>query len=321
MAVAALRMANLLEECPRQSTMTAAIRVVLVGLGTISRVHQRALLEIPQVTIVGGVDPEATSDSAAFPVYAGIDQIAAFEPDVVIVAAPSIAHMELIRQIRSQGQRCIVLVEKPMATNREELQLLVAGIPNCFGMYHAAEGPEVIWAAASLGSFRRAHGEVVRFESLFADPIAGSAAERAKCNCWLDSGINALSILDRILGDVHAVTDVIQLSRQEYLGEFRSDSGSAARIRTLWDRETSVKRSELSFEDGAILILDHADRAALLGVRGDTQPIYVSSSPLGRLDEQYRSLFLALAASDWRGDQRKDIRLHDLLLSRLSIHH
>lgn len=291
-----------------------AVRIALVGVGAISQIHQQALSRIPGVTIVGGIDPNSDAD-VPFPIFGDLAAISTLDPDVAIIATPTMTHVIVATEIRSLSERCILLVEKPMVADHSELLPLAQFLSNCYGLYHAAEGPEVIWAATVLPKLQRTHGPVVRFKSFFSDPIADSDAGQAKGNSWLDSGINALSILDRIFGPLNAVGTVRKLSQQEYLGDFELTSGCPAIIRTLWDQSTSQKWSEICFDDGATLVLDHTQRMASIDCDGVVEPMFNSRSPLQRLQEQYGSVFLSLAESDWHGNHAKDLRLHRLLLS------
>jgi predicted dehydrogenase len=103
------------------------IRAGVIGTGYLGRLHARVLTEIPDVDVVGFVEPddkvatevEETLKLKRFPTLAAISK----ELDCAIVASPTTTHFEISKQLLESG--CDVLVEKPVTATVEEAQALV----------------------------------------------------------------------------------------------------------------------------------------------------------------------------------------------------
>jgi predicted dehydrogenase len=102
------------------------LKVLVVGLGSIGRRHVANLLARTDVQVAvlrrSPTDAETTKSELGVESFADRDAAAAWDPDVVIVAGPTSAHVETARWALSLPAH--VLVEKPLADRTEELAAL-----------------------------------------------------------------------------------------------------------------------------------------------------------------------------------------------------
>jgi predicted dehydrogenase len=103
------------------------LRVGVVGTGYLGRLHARVLTEIPEVKVVGFVEPDdAVANELASSL--GIERLPlvadlAKKADCAVVATPTVAHFDVARELIESG--CDVLVEKPVTANVDEAKRLI----------------------------------------------------------------------------------------------------------------------------------------------------------------------------------------------------
>jgi virulence factor len=106
----------------------AAIRVGVVGAGSMGRNHLRTLQGLKGADLVGLVDPDELTASKAAELYEcrsfGSVEALADEVDGVIIAAPSSQHADIATPLLTRGVSC--LVEKPIATTEPECLAMIA---------------------------------------------------------------------------------------------------------------------------------------------------------------------------------------------------
>ncbi len=104
-------------------------RVAVVGTGSMGKNHVRVLREMPDIDLIGLVDPNLAvakplADRYALPLYADVDAlIEAGRPEAVVVATPTVHHGAVVSRLLEHGIH--VLVEKPIASTRVEGQAMV----------------------------------------------------------------------------------------------------------------------------------------------------------------------------------------------------
>ena len=62
-----------------------------------------------------------------------------------------------------------------------------------------ADAPEVEWASGRWDDWVDEHGEVTEIRAFFSDPYS-TMDTSSYVNSWLDSGVNAMSVLQRLVG-------------------------------------------------------------------------------------------------------------------------
>jgi predicted dehydrogenase len=102
-------------------------RVGVIGTGSLGRVHARILTEMPDVMVVGFVDPrdDAASEVTSTLNLRRFDSVAALkkEIDAAVVATPTISHLAVAGELLEAGVD--VLVEKPIAATVADAQKLI----------------------------------------------------------------------------------------------------------------------------------------------------------------------------------------------------
>jgi predicted dehydrogenase len=289
-----------------------------IGLGAIALHHLDAFAHAPGLgrPVAGfDVDREARERFARRIATVGSleELLDRRDADVIVVSTPTPTHHEVCRAVIERGGARRILVEKPMATTlanvRELLRVAGAAGVELACIYHAAHGPEVEWALEHLGE---SVGEVVRVEAEFRDPPLPASVYG---DSWLDSGINALSILARLVRIESGAVRALAASASGFGAAFtgRSRAGEVAiRIRTSWDAAESSKATRLELRSGGAIVLDHQAMAVqYLPEDGETIS-WVSDSALPRLTQHYVGAFRhALSVPP---PESGDLELHRLLL-------
>src|SRR4030088_3666343 len=100
-----------------------ALRVGVVGAGVMGSNHARVLAGLPDIRLVGVVDPMPANRTRATELtgcrtFAGLDELIAEGVDAATIAAPTHLHHEIALACIARDVH--VLVEKPIASTVEE---------------------------------------------------------------------------------------------------------------------------------------------------------------------------------------------------------
>lgn len=114
---------------PATADSDGTLRVGVIGAGVMGTNHGRVLAGLPNVVLVGIVDPldehrKRADDLIGCPVFADLDSLLAAGVDAVTIAAPTHLHHEISLACIARGVH--VLVEKPIASTVEEGRAIVA---------------------------------------------------------------------------------------------------------------------------------------------------------------------------------------------------
>jgi predicted dehydrogenase len=270
--------------------VAASIRIAIVGMGHIGATHIRVLGEFPEFLLVAGCDEDASHARLleAYGIRRGRPTPSFFEShgellkrtdaDTIVVATPNSTHMRIARDCLSRGFN--VVLEKPACRNAEEMRLLNATATahdrHLYYALHAAFGREVSWAKQFLDSRQGGDPPVTGMVSVFSDSYlddAGGVVSHALGldDCWSDSAINALSVMDRFV-DLDGVRPVCvedvrysssprrcinMKTTYATLSPFKPD-GVKLSVHTCWDSSPGVKLTQLFLGDEKhCLVMDH----------------------------------------------------------------
>ncbi|MFD0399663.1 Gfo/Idh/MocA family protein [Kitasatospora sp. NPDC059811] len=289
--------------------MTDLVSVGLVGVGTIAQTHLAVLAERDDVLVEFTVDPnrpEPPSFRGTTPRHhAGLDDaLAEHRPDLLVLATPTHTHAELAAQaLRLSTAK--VLVEKPLVHDLASLGRLraldeavdVRG--RLFTAHHFAFSPEVGWAAELLAEHPE-WGPVTAVTSAFYDPyvLKGAGAYESYGSSWMDSGVNQLSMLTRLV-DLTALTSARQLdggASAWCTAEYRSrgESGTA-RLRSSWLTGSSSKESSLVLGRAGVEVwIDHTSMTGFAARDGDLLAAFGTDGRTARKVAHYRPLYESL---------------------------
>jgi predicted dehydrogenase len=307
--------------------------ILLIGAGTAGNTHLRAVEEIPTLTVVGVVDPNirdmVTFRGKNLPLYGSIlDASRICEPDVIVIATPTPTHSELCREAADCLPESVILVEKPAADNLPDAQWLLNGLAGRQPVnvaLHMAFAPEVAWGYDLTLVEAPDLGDPVSIESWSADPYQAhlDSAKARLGNSWIDSGINALSVIERFV----RVVDRISLRKlgdeswSAFEGKFLCEVGTRqleAAVLTSWRVTDATRSTRIRYSSGAELVLDHHAVAGYLVVKGAVSEVFGSDGIIPRRDTHYRSLY-----KSWLVDRKPifpngaALRLHNLLLKSI----
>ncbi len=279
-------------------------------------------------SLVAGVDAggigSAPFRERAVPVYDSVRRAAAgHRADLVVVATPTVTHRAVCDEVAASFPGVRILLEKPAADTAEDARYLLAGggqhAPVRVG-FHMAFSPEVLWGCEVVGR-RDGLGSVTGVVSTFTDPYEsdGQSARRRFSTSWVDSGINALSVLDRFVRPAERVSlrRIGPPSWSAYEGRFRCWDGSRevqAVLVTSWHVTDAAKTTRMRFDRGAELVLDRTAVAGFLFEADALTDTFGSDGGVPRRESHYRNLYRAWFGDRWSWSPADSRRLHRLLL-------
>lgn len=284
--------------------------VAVIGLGRAGTFAVEAMRSVAGDMTCVGVDPRSDAAEAAPLLGAAVHRdLAGLQHDgnirLAIVATPTGRHVETISTLLAQRPPGLAAVwsEKPLATRPAELAECLAVVRaqgiELRTLLHTAFAPEVLWGAERLPELTESHGPAVATESTFLDPYEDDL-ERASSvlgSPWLDSGINALSVLERFI-DIERVVEVTNRAPLHCEARFSfSREQGLATIRTTWTVASREKTTTIRFRDGARLDLAHHDASArIISPSGET----VEARQFGsdRLAVRYATMFASYLGRD-----------------------
>src|SRR3989344_4411613 len=182
----------------------------IVGLGHVSKWHLKAINKLENVILKGVCDIDIEKINAKrwhIPACTKLDEFLAIKKiDTVIVAVPPAEQYAVARQCLEAGKN--VLLEKPGTQSHQELEKLF-NIADGLGRrlviaLHASYGREVKAFTLQYRVFDKERlGPLTGFNSNFLDPyiVNGKVLPQAQPlgGSWLDSGVNALSIIEQFI--------------------------------------------------------------------------------------------------------------------------
>jgi UDP-N-acetylglucosamine 3-dehydrogenase len=107
------------------------LRVGVVGLGSIGSQHVRVIDQHPDLDLIGVTDLNGRGSTDRFEKLFchSLDQLAKLEPDYVVIAIPTIHHVEVATYFMTR--RIGVLIEKPLSNDFNSAQSLIPLQENC----------------------------------------------------------------------------------------------------------------------------------------------------------------------------------------------
>jgi predicted dehydrogenase len=307
-------------------------RVIIVGIGMAGAVHVKALEDLPGVALVAGVDtdPRAlTFRGVQKPIYPSLFDATSqrcITPDIVVVATPTSTHTKICGEIAEYYQDASILVEKPAADNLGDARRIVCGIGGKQPVtvaYHMAFSPVVEWGLREVTAREDQIGTPVSVEAWCADPYQAelACARERLGNSWIDSGINALSVIERFVRPVErtSLRPIGSLSQSIFEGTFACDAGGKlipASIMTSWYSTAPSRWTKIVYSSGAELVMDHNAVAGYIRQNGEAAAVFGSDGFTPRREAHYKALYRS-----WLVNQEDifsadtSMRLHELLLA------
>ena len=310
-------------------------RIGLIGLGHVARHHIAAINLAPELSLTATADLKSRPKDLAMhdcPHFASLDQLLrANPPDVVVIATPPATHLALASEAVCFGVD--VLLEKPATPSRAEFEdlksLADATTQRVEVALHAAFGREMLWVEDNLAELAARFGPPRDILCQFRDPYVTGDQVRPEAlglmGSWRDSGINALSVLEKIIPVADARVDDAKLCFFDGSPELDIAAeveigwpDGRARIETDWRQHQNLKRTEILFADGKTrLLLHHSGEYAEIqsGSGSERQDL---GNGRERLTNHYIALFESYAKRDSSGSEFSLAEpLHELLFDGL----
>jgi D-galactose 1-dehydrogenase len=293
------------------------INVGIVGLGHVASHQMAAIAHSNRFRLTAGCDLDQERlvllDSGVAR-YTDFDAMLSHSPlDVVVVASPNRLHVEHALRALEAGKR--VLIEKPIAEDRAGFERLdqarLLGPGRCSLALHAAFGPEIEWFCAEIEAGHLDLGRLNSFACRFYDPYfeGGRRVDHAASlgGAWIDSGINALSVIGRLIPPEALSIEDSRMTRVNGSGctevqgtvDFRFARNGATgvgSIDTNWTLGRDRKLTRLLVDDGAReFTLDHSAQSVVLRRADGDRQLFECGNALPRLTNHYIGVFADLA--------------------------
>ena len=307
-------------------------KVVIIGIGMAGTAHARALEDFPGVALIGGIDTcsrTLTFRDKEIPVYPSVFDMWSgnkLRPDIVVVATPTPTHAQVCGEVNEYYRHVSIIVEKPAADNLEDAQRIICDIGDKQPVavaYHMAFSPVVEWALEEVAERAGQLGSPIAIESWGADPYQSDlvSAQARLGNSWVDSGINALSVIERFVKPVECTSlrPIGSPSRSVFEGTFICEADGQqliATILTSWYSTAPSRWVRIRYSSGAELVMDHNAVAGYIRQNGEACAVFGSDGTTPRREAHYRALYKSwLSTQDQIFSTDTSARLHALLLA------
>lgn len=244
---------------------------VLIGLGRIASHYVSGLREARVLRCRAVCDANPQSLSRA--VYSDLrfyedyrQMLLDVQPDCAVIATPPSTHFQIVEFCLAHNVRPII--EKPLSDNLETTLNLLEQAERLDVVFHWITGCEVQWLLS-----HRPVGRVRSIETVILDPYADAHGcieprYRNKCGTWLDSGVNALSLVSQFVDIAHVsdfsrsdVCDTVSGAPYRSLCRFLS-GGCSVDIDIRWDTAVNSKKTVIR-TDTSEYVLDHSAQRVL----------------------------------------------------------
>jgi predicted dehydrogenase len=257
---------------PQTASAGAPREVIIVGLGTVAETHINALETIPGVAVVVGVDTAPPARPPVFrgrriPVYPRLENVAGYNPTVVVVATPTPTHAAVCDEVAEMFPAAEILLEKPAADNLADARRVLHDIGDRQVVnvaYHMAFSPEVTWGQRLVAGSSDILGPPLAITAWFSDPYETdpATAQARFGSSWVDSGINALSVINRFAEPIErtSLRTLAAGPQSVFEGRVRCRAGGCdieALILTSWHVTAPGRVTRIRYGSGAELVLDH----------------------------------------------------------------
>ncbi len=294
------------------------IRLSIIGLGKIAKFQLQALGQACQFQLVAACDLNPMRQVILkenhlldLPFFTNFQEmIKRIDCDAVLISTPLFNHYETAKIVLQEGRN--ILLEKPATSSLEALQELIqiAKFKDVIFVvaFHAAFGQEIKWFKEHQSSLFPSQF-LINFQSFFADPYLeqGKLLEVVNSlgSSWLDSGINALSIVYPWVENLTLEQVQLQSLNPEFDRTIQAQvnyrfsplenplfSGQGT-IKTHWNLGLNRKLTRLKFSQSPQeIILDHTEQQVWLITPGQKIERLADFSQTGdRLTQHYIGVF------------------------------
>jgi predicted dehydrogenase len=245
------------------------LRVIVVGVGHLGRVHAQILAKMPGVRLMGVVDPSEPARTAvaeacranAFADVRGLEG----KFDAAVVAAPTVYHHRIGLELLEQGIPC--LIEKPLAANSAEADELV----------RVARRQNVVLQVGHVERFNPALAQVRPYvrapKFIEAARASGFTGRSGDIGVVLDLMIHDIDVVLSLVGSMPVDVDALGLAvlgSHEDVAHARLTfaNGCVALLNASRVSPAAVRRMQIWSQEGLVNV-DFATRRSSAVVPGD----------------------------------------------------
>lgn len=314
-------------------------QIALIGLGHVAKQQLAALSNDTRWIVTGAADIDegkTISLPAGARFYPNVEQLLTETgAEVCVIATPPVSHFEIGKCVLESGRHLIL--EKPCCTSLIQLLTLIdlAESSGCqiYPALHAKHGLEVIWFQRHCGSLQL--GKVTGFACRFFDPYLANGqllgAAQSLGGSWMDSGINALSVIASFMPikclfitSAHfscgTITGYDDTQATVTFAQREQPLTIAGTIETHWGLGIDAKSTRLFFEESdSEVLLDHSGETVSLFRSGILTKKIDLHNGNARLINHYQGVFDAAYQELTTGvsDMEFAVDIHRLLFAAL----
>lgn len=252
--------------------------------------------------------------------------------DAVLVAVPNTEHFMVAKAALEAGKH--VLLEKPATSSLSELAELYK-LADARGVkliiaFHAAFAADLEWYLNNREEIDKGE-KVVGFRCGFYDPYVaddGKVQPQARNlgGSWTDSGVNALSVVCKILPELQVVSRNFRTDPNSIASELQAtvafkfpvenqEAAGFGKIDTDWMRGMNHKSTTLFFNDNRSVTLDHSQQIIFEYIANQEKVLADFSGRYPRLTTHYIGVFRDFMRHLKNGTDNRDfsILVHRLL--------
>lgn len=208
--------------------MSAKLRVGVVGVGYLGRIHAKIYAAMPEVELVGVVDTDPASAAAVAADYRcqafGRAKELLGQVDAVSIVVPTVHHLSVARPFLEHGVH--MLMEKPLAPGYDEARTLV----------ELAEKAGVIF---QVGHLERFNAGVMALAEYAADP---RFIEVHRLGGFVERATDVDVVTDLMIHDIDIVLSLVK-------SDIREVSAMGLPVLT---EHVDIANARLEFQNGAV---------------------------------------------------------------------
>lgn len=289
------------------------ITVGSIGLGHIGRHHLEALKQLADFEVAAVCDKNSQLAKLAptgVKFYQNHSELLKNSLiETVIIATPNHTHLMLVEEVLNSGKNAIL--EKPAVSNEMELKqlnLLTKQYTHqhVYYAFHAAQARDVCFFKEYYSNHKKELGDIIGFASNFYDPyfdINGRLLKQAQGlqNPWIDSGVNALSVLGQFIDipnikPLQVTVDRIKNNVSAVLIHYQFENTKKkigyGHLHTSWATGKNHKQTRLFFtKTSDFVTMDHSLEKVFLTTDNKTRVLKNLTTKNERLTNHYLGVF------------------------------
>ena len=294
----------------------------IIGLGAIAKAYRKGLEASTNFTLkavcdLQGENARSYPDYERYPLFHDyLDMVQQVKLDLVIICTPPKTHFEIAKNVMRIGTG--VLLEKPAVVHFEDLIHLIDYakknqiIFDC--ILHWQHANETLYLTKTYPNLAKATTVSTRIEDPYthADQKTIKEEKVPLHGTWLDSGVNALSMMSMFynLEDFSLVKETMHIDPKSKLPYFSKHAfthqSQTFEITVDWRHDWSYKCTNICLNNTDIKVIHHLEEVY------ENDQLVFKGSETGRLESHYENYFQSFYPNKINHD--KILSIHKTLL-------